>query len=261
MIALIGKYLPAVEKQINRALNWDWFLGGWGTLEIGGWILAGVAGLWAYVYGKAEGQPITLVVTVAVALFAGVLFALHLLARLWSLRKTAGASGTAPAPAVAGTEPPLMMEFGSGPEFDAIDPHGGEATRRCVSFALHNTTDRFMTDVAVRFRSIVPKPLASVYQPGALLKEGIDIPPKQKRFVKLAYYDEVYPSGHVSPAIFLCTPMSPALSGGFGSLVIDDTTRSHEVVLETSGPDLSPVLERIILSVDRQRLFRLTRPS
>ena len=66
-----------------------------------------------------------------------------------------------------------MMEFDTEPDIGAIDPHGGEATRRCVSFALHNTTDRFMTDVAVRFRSIVPKPSTSVYQPGALLKEGI----------------------------------------------------------------------------------------
>ena len=102
--------------------------GGWGTLNIGSWSVAGLAGPQTYVYGKAECQPIPHVVTVAVALFAGVLFVVYLLARFRSLRKANGVSGIAPSPAVAGTEPPLMMEFGTAPDIGAIDHswRGGE---------------------------------------------------------------------------------------------------------------------------------------
>lgn len=261
LISFLRKHLPGVEKLLNRLRNWDWAFGGWGTGKFATWILAGLGALWAYVYAKAEGQPVSIVVTVTVGLFAAVVLAAYLLVRLWAQFRASASPTNAPAASAAPAGPPLVMEFGTGPEFDYIDPHAGEATRRIVCFALRNTTDRPMSDVAVRFRSIVPKPSASVYSPGALLKEEIAIPANDRRVVKLAYYDELYPSGYVSQKIGLFTPSSPAISGPFGSLVIDEKTRSHEVVLEASGPGISPVMERIILSVNHQPRFRLTRPS
>lgn len=125
-IVWVGKQLPSVEKLINRTRDRDWLFGGWSTLNIGSWSVAGLAEPQTYVYGKAECQPIPHVVTVALALFAGVLFVVYLLARFRSPRKANGVSGIAPSPAVAGTEPPLMMKFGTAPDIGAIDPHGGE---------------------------------------------------------------------------------------------------------------------------------------
>ncbi|WP_165943601.1 serine/threonine protein kinase [Roseicella aquatilis] len=160
----------------------------------------------------------------------------------------------------AGKANPLRLEFGDGPGFDDTDPHAGDAIRRVVSFAIINEGQDFIADCSVRFRGIVP-PLGAVFAPGALLRDGIDLPPGQRRFVRLAYYDEEFPTGHVSQRIGLCTPPSNALGGGFGSLVISEEVRSYEIVLEASAPGVPAVLERVTLSVDAEKRLRMEKLS
>jgi serine/threonine protein kinase len=157
----------------------------------------------------------------------------------------------------AGNANPLRLEFGSGPDFDDIDPQAGEAIRRVISFALINDGNEFIADYAVRFRDITPPPPSWIFAPGALLRDGIDLPPGQRRFVKLAYYDEKFPTGYVSQKIGLCTPPSNAIGEGFGSLVVSEAVRSHKIVLEASAPGASVVVERITLSVDADGRLRL----
>ncbi len=259
MVSWLRRNLPGFERQVNRARNWDWLLGGWGTGTITGWLLAGLGALGGYVYAVAQRLLGAVVALVTAGTFAVLAFGLNQVAQLRSRYRTRSALQASPAKGKAGNAHPLRLEFGDGPGFDDIDPDARQAIRRVVSFALVNDGDGFLADCAVRFRGIIPPP-SWVFAPGALLRDGIDLPPGQRRFVKLAYYDEKSPTGHVSQKIGLCTPPSNALGGGVGSLIINEEVRSHEIVLEASARGLPAVLERITLSVDDKGRLRLEKP-
>lgn len=254
----LEKHVPDAEKQLSRVRSWDWVVGAPGMAGIVNGLTSAVTAIGTFIYAQSVKHSPVVAFVLALAALAAAFVVLHFLIRAgtWFWRFGQGGSDTAkPAPPTTG----VTMEFGNGLGFDDIIPTGGEATRRQVSLALTNTGSTHITDVLVRFHSITPNPSGG-FRSGALLKDGIDLPPGHRRFVPLACHDELHPSGYISQKISLCTPTTNAIGGGFGSLAL--TTEgfgSYDVVIEASAPGLPIIRERVILSVGDNRRLRLVK--
>ena len=141
----------------------------------------------------------------------------------------------------------LKIDVGEGDGFEDFPSNPAGTIRRVLSVAIRNTGAGVILDCELRIVDLLPT--VQGFTPGILLGAA-DIHEGHPRFVQVAHYNEASLHGGPGQAIYLCTPFSNALGGGFGSLPINKEQRAYDLVLEAAARGMEPTRARIRLSVD-----------